>query len=215
MRLYVSPFAPNALKVQILAAERGLTLETVDISADRAGFRAINPLGQVPALVLDDGRVITESRVIAGHLDDIAGVPRLFGDTPDARLTIAMWERRAEMTLLDPAIEYGHHILPMFAAFMPQFPDFAATLLPRLQAATALFETQLARQPFVAGADLTAADITAGLGFVFAAGYGMVDAAAFPALVRWRDALLARESFATVGMMLQWFAALPRPAAAS
>ena len=49
--------------------------EEVDYSADsptRPRLLAVNPLGQVPALVLPDGRVMTESLAIIHHISDHA-----------------------------------------------------------------------------------------------------------------------------------------------
>lgn len=37
MRLYIRPIAPNALKVLIFMAERGIEIETVDVGGPRAG----------------------------------------------------------------------------------------------------------------------------------------------------------------------------------
>jgi GST-like protein len=52
-----------------------LTVEDVDYSPGsptRDRLLAVNPLGQVPALVLPDGRVLTESLAILHYLDDFA-----------------------------------------------------------------------------------------------------------------------------------------------
>jgi len=211
MKLFVYPFAPNALRVQILAAEKAIALDVVDASMDRAGYGAINPFGQVPSLVLDDGRVITESLTIAHHLDAVSGAPLLFGDDADAAIEIAMWERRGEMLLFNPAIEYGHHVHPMFAAFMAQFPEFARSLRPRIATAAGHFADRLARTPFLAGDHFSAADITAGLGLLLADGYGMVRAADWPPLQTWMDALMARPAWAGARPFQMWFQAMPAP----
>src|SRR3982751_4048562 len=100
MRLYVTPFAPNALRVQIFMLEKAVTVEVIDVSATQGGeYLELNPLGQVPALELDSGEVITESLTICEYVDAVSGPPRLFGSTPEERARIGMWERRAEMGL--------------------------------------------------------------------------------------------------------------------
>jgi glutathione S-transferase len=64
MKLYYSPGACS-LSPHIVAREAGLAveLEKVDLGAKRtdAGedFRAINPIGYVPAMRLDDGTLLT------------------------------------------------------------------------------------------------------------------------------------------------------------
>ncbi|GAC1407017.1 MAG: glutathione transferase GstA [Novosphingobium sp.] len=205
MRLFVSPFAPNALRVQIIAHEKAVDLELIDTSADRAGYLAINPLGQVPSLERDDGSVLTESLTIAQYLDSLSGAPFLFGDNADEWFAIAMWERRAEMQLFNPGVEYGHHVHPMFSRFMAQFPDFAASLRPRAKRAAAVFADQLDHTRYLTGDRFTAADITACLGHLYLKGYGAYEGETWPSLDRWSAEILARDSMATVRQMIAWF----------
>lgn len=46
------------------------------VGKDQAAIREYNPLGRVPALVLDDGEVLAESAAILDYLDDQAGPER-------------------------------------------------------------------------------------------------------------------------------------------
>ena len=207
MRLFVSPFAPNALRVQIIAQEKAIPLEIVNITADRQGYLAINPLGQVPALERDDGSILAESLTIAQYLDRVSGAPFLFGDDAEERLSVAMWERRAEMQLFNPGIEYGHHVHPMFGAFMTQFPEFAASLRPKAKRAAAVFAGRLDRTHYLAGERFTAADVTACLGYLFLRGYGAFEGETWPELERWSDQILARDSMAPVRQLIAWFEA--------
>ena len=64
-----------------------LEYEEVDYSADsptRARLLAVNPLGQVPALVLPDGAVMTESLAMLHYLDDLAPQAGLIPPRGDA-----------------------------------------------------------------------------------------------------------------------------------
>jgi glutathione S-transferase len=74
MRLYYSPNSPYARKARIIIHELGLgprvESSIVKLPAD-AAFRAINPLGKIPSLVLDDGSVIYDSPVICEYLDTL------------------------------------------------------------------------------------------------------------------------------------------------
>lgn len=76
MRLLYSALSPFARKVRIVAHENGftdaITLETVAPFTDES-LRAINPLSQVPTLILDDGEVLFDSSVICDHLDALGG----------------------------------------------------------------------------------------------------------------------------------------------
>lgn len=87
MRLYHSATTPFGRKVMVLILEAGLADEvTVDEVAGNPldpGTLPVglNPLGKIPALVRNDGRVIYDSRVICRYLDDLAGAS-LYPDAP-------------------------------------------------------------------------------------------------------------------------------------
>lgn len=70
MKLLASQTSPYARKLRVLAAELGLELAVVETAPmdDGADLLGANPLGKVPALVLDDGTALVDSRVIAGYL---------------------------------------------------------------------------------------------------------------------------------------------------
>jgi len=74
MQLFYTPNSPYARKARIIIHELDLearvTQTIVSLPAD-AKLRAINPLGKIPALVLDDGSVIYDSPVICEYLDDL------------------------------------------------------------------------------------------------------------------------------------------------
>jgi len=63
----------NVYKVRLLLAQIGVAHRRVEVNQARdepksAAFRAINPIGKVPAVRLDDGRVLTESGAILYYL---------------------------------------------------------------------------------------------------------------------------------------------------
>ena len=75
-KLYASPGCGSML-VEAAFARAGLPLDIVDIDWDDTGWdsealKALNPLGQVPVLVLPDGSVMTESAAILMHVSEIA-----------------------------------------------------------------------------------------------------------------------------------------------
>jgi glutathione S-transferase len=76
MRLYIRPIAPNALKVLIFLAERGIDLDVVDVGELAPDeYERVSPLRQVPVLQTDDGLAITESLTICEYLDALAEGP--------------------------------------------------------------------------------------------------------------------------------------------
>ncbi len=71
MKLYSSPSSPFARKCRIVAHELGIKLEESNLDPrGNEDFRRINPLGKIPVLVLDDGSMLFDSRVICEYLND-------------------------------------------------------------------------------------------------------------------------------------------------
>jgi glutathione S-transferase len=74
MELFYSPNSPYARKARIIIQELDLeprVKQTAVALPAGARLRAINPLGKIPALLLDDGSVIYDSPVICEYLDDL------------------------------------------------------------------------------------------------------------------------------------------------
>jgi glutathione S-transferase len=84
MILRFSPSSPFVRKVRIavslLGFDNDVTLERADTTDPNDSLRKINPLGKIPALIVEDGSAIYDSRVILDYLDEVAGggkiVPR-------------------------------------------------------------------------------------------------------------------------------------------
>ncbi|MCP1438639.1 glutathione S-transferase [Erwinia persicina] len=96
MKLYYSPGACS-LAPHIVLHETGLAheLEAVDLKTKttRSGkdFRAINSKGYVPALALDNGRVMTEGAVISQYLADLNPESGLLPAQGEARYAVLEW----------------------------------------------------------------------------------------------------------------------------
>ncbi len=79
MRMHVNAASPFARKARIVAREAGLIgrLEEIETAVSpvslNAGLAAANPLVKIPALVLDDGSTLYDSRVVCEYLDSIGG----------------------------------------------------------------------------------------------------------------------------------------------
>jgi len=75
MKLFFSPTSPYVRKVRVVAMEKGLgdRIELVPANPwpDPAAVAAANPLGKVPALLLDDGTPLYDSPVICEYLDSL------------------------------------------------------------------------------------------------------------------------------------------------
>jgi glutathione S-transferase len=220
MRLYMRPIAPNAVKVFVFMAERGIALEQVDVGdLVPEEFARISPLGAIPVLETDSGLLLSESLTICQYLDAVSDGPSLFGDGLEERMLVAMlfgdgleermlvamWERRGELMLMNPAIEYGHHTQAMFADRMRQFPDWAHAHVEKSKRMIALMEERLESATFLAGEGFTMADLTAFLGYFGLVSYGAIEPLPSPALSRWLREIGARPSMAPMRALAAQF----------
>ena len=74
-------------------AEKGIEIETVQINLMKLeqhsdAYKKINPLGEVPALVLDDGTCISQTHAICRYLEEIFPDTPLYGRTPLERAQV-------------------------------------------------------------------------------------------------------------------------------
>jgi glutathione S-transferase len=97
--LYDAGRAPNPRRVRVYLAEKGIPLPPlVPVDLNKLehrsdGYSALNPVQQVPALVLDDGSVLTETIAICRYFEELHPEPPLFGTDPLSRATVEMWQR--------------------------------------------------------------------------------------------------------------------------
>lgn len=121
--LLYSPASPFARAVRIAAAEKGvaLTVENTSVSpvAPDEAVMAKNPLGKVPALVLDDGTVLYDSRVICAWVDAQGSGAKLLPEGA-ARWQVLTQEALAN-GLLDAVLlyRYEHALRPEERRFQP------------------------------------------------------------------------------------------------
>lgn len=197
MQLYVYPFAPNPMKPIILIGEKSMdvTISTVQ-AGNFAAFRRLNPGRRTPVLVLDNERVITESLAICRYLDEVSGPRYFFGNSLDERTEVAMWERRAELELFNESASVYHNIHPMFRQNIPQSMETASTAFARAGAFIATMGKLLETRPFIAGSDISAADITAYIGFFWLTAMGVLSLGdVVPPIQAWAASLEGRASF--------------------
>ena len=194
MKLYVKTPAPSVLKVQIFLDECGRSIEEIEVPDTRSpDFLTINPFGTVPVLEADSGEMISESLTICRYLDRHWN-SGLLGRTEAAQMQVELWERRAELLLYLPAIEYVHQMHPEFAGRSEQHPQWGEVLAARARRALAVFNEQLEKAEFIAGYSFSIADITAFLGISAFAAFGAVELVQFAALGSWAEAVGSRPS---------------------
>jgi glutathione S-transferase len=155
MKLYFSPGACS-LSPHIVLREAGLDFEAVKVSlgthtlGDGSPFDAVNPKGYVPALVLDDGLVLTEGPAIVQYLADQK--PELHLAPPAG--TIERYQLMSWLNYI--ATELHKQFSPLFDKSTP--PEIRASQVARLTKRLALVDEQLSKHPYLMGELFTVAD---------------------------------------------------------
>jgi glutathione S-transferase len=166
MKLYDSKMAPNPRRTRIFLAEKGISVPTEQVDMMKMEhktpeYTAINPLQRMPALVLDDGTVITESIAICRYFEALQPDPPLFGTGPKEIAQIEMWNRRCEINFFANVAAVFRHLHPAMKELeVPQVPAYAEAMQPRAVWFLELLDKELASHEFIAGANFSVADIT-------------------------------------------------------
>jgi len=180
MILYTFPPAPSPQRVHIFLKEKGIDIpfEQVDMMKQEqlsASFKSINPRGTVPALVLDDGTVVSEVVAICRYLDAVFPEKSLHGSDPRQQALVAEWDHRIEMECMMGIAEalrnkgdaFKNRALPG-PLDIEQIADLVPRGLKRIGAFFEVLNEQLADNQFVTGDDFSVADITAFVAINFA-----------------------------------------------
>lgn len=203
MKLYTAQRAPSPRRVTMFMVEKNITgVEMVFVDLNQgehrsADYRAKSPLAKVPALELDDGRVLTETRAICTYLEGLYPEPNLMGVDADERAFIEMADRRCELYLLAGIANCIRHTHPGLAVLeSPQFPAYGQSQGEKVRTLAVWFDQLLQQQTWMAGERFTVADITAFCALEFARGLMKFSPAqaGLAALQDWRDRVHSRPS---------------------
>lgn len=172
MKLYTFEIAPNPRRLALFMAYKGIELETqhIDLGPAREqlseAYRAINPSCTVPALQLDDGRVLTETIGICLYLESLYPQRPLFGSTPLEQALVVSWDHRIFVEGLMAVAEAFRNRGDMWKGrALPGRHDVEqiAALVERGRQRLACFwdvlEEQLANGDFLIGSQVSFADI--------------------------------------------------------
>jgi glutathione S-transferase len=200
MKLYNS-VGPNPRLVRMFMVEKGIEtpFEEIDLMAGenrRPPYTEKNPGGQMPALELDDGRVIGETAAICGYLEDIRPDPPLIGATPEDRAETRMWERRVELGITEPLANGFRYAegLSMFKDRMRVIPQAADELKAIAKEGLVRLDDLMSGKPYIAGDRFTVVDIRLYVFLDFGAQVGQPFDRALKNLSDWFDRVNARPS---------------------
>ncbi len=199
MKLYDSAMAPNPRRVRIFLAEKGLDVEKVPVDIGKAEnrkppFLALNPLGGVPVLQLDDGTCIAESVAICRYFEETHPEPPLMGTDAVDRALVEMWQRRMELEVAIPIMQCFRNTHDFFKGRIPQVAEYGEVCRHSATKRLEWLDGELADRPFVAGERYTIADITALVGIDFGRVVGIRIAPEHKNLQRWHEAVSSRPS---------------------
>lgn len=196
MKLHWSPRSPFVRKVMIVLHEKGLTgrverIRTVAMmtAIPKTDLLRDNPLGKIPALVLDDGTTLFDSRVICEYLDGVGEGGALLPAAFELRIECLRWQALGDGVtdiLLLWRVEQGrgHGINQMVS---DGFDAKVRAAMARLDAEASILESR----PFGLG-HISIVCMLAQLDFRFPdCGWR----AAYPALAKWSDQSRLRPSF--------------------
>jgi glutathione S-transferase len=106
MKLYQTYASPFPTRVRLLLYAKGIAVEIVEppgfhaSTQSKGDYLAINPIGRVPTLVLDDGRALPESEVICEYLEDAYPEPSLRPADPWGRARMRLLSRICDFYLV-------------------------------------------------------------------------------------------------------------------
>ena len=166
--------SPYTRRVAITLQAYGVPYQQQALSGfgNRAEVRAANPLGRIPALVLDDGETLIDSAAIVDHLDQTWGGVRPLtpaaGTDRRAVLRIAALMMGACDKGLHAAYERNHH--PAEKVHQPWIDDCMAQMTTALAAIEATVDPA---KPYLLLGRLTQADVTAFIAERLARGLGV------------------------------------------
>lgn len=182
MRIYGDSISGNCLKVRWVAEYLGRSFDWIETDILKGEsrtpeFLALNPAGQVPLVILDDGRPLAQSNAIILHLAE--GSDLIAADAYDrARMLEWMfWE------------QYSHEPYVAVARFQVRYAgkpvgELEPRLVERGKGALQRLEDGLALSPFLVGEAVSLADVAL-VAYTRVAHEGGFDLADYPAVAAW------------------------------
>lgn len=208
MRFYDCQTAPSPRRARILIAEKGLSIETVEVDLGKQeqlseAFRRINPRCTVPVLELDDGTCLTENASIAAYLEAHTPDPPLLGTTPLEKGLIANWNARVELEGLWPIADALRNRAKGMASRAitgptnyEQIPELAERGLARGAEFFTMLNERLGEAEFLGGDHFSVADISALVVVDFAGWVKLAPGDDHTNTKRWYDVVSKRPSAA-------------------
>jgi glutathione S-transferase len=194
VKLYASPASSFARKIRVMLIEKNVKheLEIVNLWEPNE-LKNTNPIGKVPALQLDDGRVLISSPLIADYIDSTYPSPRFIPADADARLEVKLREALADGTM--DAVSASLYEM-RFHDQATRSQVWLDRQRSKIDGGLAALEKMLGNRRWCVGDEMTLADIAIAchLGFVMLRAPHFFSRDACPNLARLWQTMEARES---------------------
>lgn len=201
-------FCPHSRSIRIVLAELGVEVETVEERPWewRADFLALNPAGELPVLELDGGPVLCGAYVISEYFSDVLDgrtkderPAPLFPGTPGGRAEVrrlvdwfhAKFDREVTREVLQERL-YGH--LQTGSGHMPN-PDILRAIRSNLRYHLSYVNHLAHERPWLAGEDMSFADIAAAAHVSVADYLGEISWQDYPAAKMWYARIKSQPAF--------------------
>jgi glutathione S-transferase len=154
--------SPFTRRVAITLKIYGMPFEQRALSGfdNRAEVAASNPLGRIPALVLDNGETLVDSGAIIDHLDETHGRDRALTPAAGADRRTVLKVAAIMMGACDKGLQaaYERKRRPPEKQYQPWIDDCVAQVTNAIVAVDAMIDPD---QPYLLLGRLTQADVTA------------------------------------------------------
>lgn len=182
MRIYGDSISGNCLKVRWVADHVGRSYEWIETNilegeSRTPAFLAMNPAGQVPAVILDDGRALAQSNAIILHLAEGSDLIPTDAYERARMLEWMFWE------------QYSHEPYVAVARFQMRYLGKSASeleekIVQRGAAALQRLEDGLKGQAFLVGDRVSLADVAL-VAYTRVAHEGGFDLDLYPVVKAW------------------------------
>ncbi|REL27025.1 glutathione S-transferase family protein [Thalassotalea euphylliae] len=173
MKLFTFPPAPNPLRVSYFLKYKGLEIETeiIDLKEKQQfndEYLAINPNATVPALLLDDNTLLTDSIAICTYLERKHPEKPLFGQNDEEYAHVIGWCHKLYVEGFSAVAEvlrngsefFADRALPGLTP-IKQLPALVERGQTRIGVFWTMLDNHLSAREFVAASSFSQADIDA------------------------------------------------------
>lgn len=164
LKLFQTYLSPFPTRVRLVLLYKGIPHEIIEPpgihdSASKGDYFNVNPIGRVPALVLEDGRALPESEVICELLEDLYPDPPMLPADPWGRAQVRLLSRISDIYIVMA-------MLPLFNMVAKPPRDWDQKVIDRQLAeigdSLGFLEEYIGTDGYAWGESLTHADGTLG-----------------------------------------------------